>query len=110
MARKAMLLNYRSCTGCHSCEIACQVENNLGPGQYGIKLNQVGPWEVSPKKWQYRFFPVLTDQCTLCARRQAEGKLPSCVQVCQANCLQILEADDAARIAAANPKMLLMTL
>lgn len=107
---QALLVNYRWCTGCHSCELACQVRNDLPAGQGGIKVNQVGPWEYAPKKWQYSFLPTLTDQCHLCADRQAAGKLPSCVQHCQANCLQVMEAAEAAKIAAANPKMLLMTL
>lgn len=107
---KALLLNYRWCTGCHSCELACQVKNDLPDGQFGIKVNQVGPWEHAPKRWQYSYIPVLTDQCNLCADRLAEGRLPACVQHCQANCIQILDAEEAARIAASSPKMLMMTI
>ncbi|MGI6221218.1 MAG: hypothetical protein ACOYIP_05055 [Coriobacteriales bacterium] len=110
MSGKALLVNYRWCSGCHSCEVACQVKNDLPADKFGIKVNQVGPWEVASGKWQYRFFPVLTDQCNLCGDRISEGKLPSCVQHCQANCLQVLDAGEAARIAAENPKMLMMTL
>jgi len=108
--RKALLINYRWCTGCHSCELACQVKNSLAAGQFGIKLNEVGPWEYAPKKWQYSYFPVLTDQCNLCQDRLAEGKLPSCVQHCQANCIQILDVDEAADILKDNKHMMLMTL
>ncbi|MDR1605223.1 MAG: oxidoreductase [Gracilibacteraceae bacterium] len=109
MAKKALLVNYLWCTGCHSCELACQVKNNFPPGQFGIKLNRVGPWKYAPKKWQYSYFPLLTDQCHFCADRLAENKLPSCVQHCQANCLQILAPEEAARIAAANPGMIFMS-
>lgn len=105
-----MLLNYRWCTGCHSCELACQVQHGLAPEQFGIKLNEVGPFQRTDGRWEYTYVPVLTGQCDLCARRQAAGKLSSCVQVCQANCLQLLDADEAARVAASNPKMLMMTL
>lgn len=107
---KALLVNYRWCTGCHSCELACQVKNGFPTQQGGIKVNQIGPWEYVPKKWQYSFIPVLTDQCNLCADRRSEEKLPSCVQHCQSNCLQIMEAEEAAKRASANPKMLFMTL
>ena len=107
--KKGLLLNYRWCTGCHSCELACQVKNNLPPGQYGIKLNEVGPWEYAPKQWQYSYFPVLTDQCNLCADRLAEDKLPSCVQHCQANCIQIIDAGEAAAILQESSKVLFMT-
>lgn len=110
MAKKALLVNYRWCSGCHSCELACQVEHGLESDQFGIKLNEVGPFQRTDGKWEYSYFPVLTGQCNLCATRLGKGKLPSCVQVCQANCLQLLDADEAARIASANPKMLMMTL
>ena len=104
-----MVLNYAWCDGCHSCEIACQTVNDLPQGQYGIKLNKVGPWEYEPDKWEYSYFTVLTAQCNLCTKRQNDGKLPSCVQHCQSNCLQILDVEDAMRIVANNPKMFMMT-
>ena len=108
--KKGLLVNYRWCTGCYSCELACQTKNDLPAGQYGIKLTEVGPWEYAPKKWQYSYIPVLTDQCNLCADRLAKGKLPSCVQHCQANCLQIIDTDQAAKILKENSKLLFMTL
>lgn len=107
---KALLLNYRWCTGCHSCEVACKAKNDLTEEQYGIKLEQVGPFQKANGTWEYTYFPLLTHQCNLCADRMAEGKLPMCVQTCQANCIQILDAVDAAAIAASNPSMLMMTL
>lgn len=110
MAKKALLVNYRWCTGCHSCEVACQMKRELPADQFGIKVNEVGPWEYAPKKWQYSYFPVLTDQCNLCGDYLAAGKLPACVQHCQSNCIQLKDAAEAAQVAAANPKMLMMTL
>ena len=86
------------------------MKNELPPDQYGIKLNEVGPWEYAPDKWEFAYSPVLTKQCNLCADRQAEGKLPSCVQHCQSNCIQIMNAEEAAKIAAENPHTLFMTL
>ncbi len=107
--REGLLVNYRWCTGCHSCELACQVKNNLPADQFGIKLSQIGPWQYGEDRWQYTYLPALTDQCSLCADRQAAGKLPSCVQHCQANCIQIMPADEAAEILADNPQMMFMT-
>lgn len=110
MAKKALLVNYRWCSGCHSCEVACQVQHDLAPDQFGIVLNKIGPFRRTDGGWEYSYVPVLTGQCDLCADRLGKGKAPSCVQICQANCLQLLDADEAARIAAGNSKMLMMTL
>lgn len=110
MPKKALLVNYRWCTGCHSCELACQVKNHLTPEQYGIKLSELGPCEYAPRKWQLSYLPTLTKRCNFCADRLAANKHPSCVQHCQANCLQILDASEAAHIAAKNPEMLFMTI
>lgn len=108
--RKGLLVNYRWCTGCHSCELACQAKNDLPAGQYGIKLNEVGPWQISEKKWQYSCFPLLTDQCHLCADKLASGTEPSCVQVCQASCLQVVDVDTAAKAMKENGELLFMVL
>ena len=93
---QGLLVNLRWCIGCHSCEIACQTLRDLPPEQTGIKVETVGPWSYGEggDKPQYTCFPLLTDQCNLCARRQAEGKAPSCVQHCQAGCLYLRDADD----------------
>ncbi|MGI6217139.1 MAG: hypothetical protein ACOYIK_05955 [Coriobacteriales bacterium] len=105
-----LLVNYRWCDGCHSCELACQMANELPPEQFGIKLCQVGPWEYGDGKWEYTYIPAITDQCNLCGERQAQGKLPACVQHCQANCLQIVDAHEGGEIASRNSKTLFMTV
>lgn len=75
-----------------------------------MKLSEIGPFQRTNGTWEYMYMPVLTGQCNLCADCLGKGRLPGCVQACQANCLQLLDAEDAAGIAAANPKMLMMTL
>ena len=87
--KQAILIDYRYCTGCHTCEVACQKEKGLAPDQFGIKLVQVGPDRISERKWQYEFFPHPTDRCDLCEERVAKGQLPSCVKHCQAGCMRI---------------------
>ena len=82
-----LLIDYEYCTGCHTCEVACQQENGLAADQFGIKLNQIGPDQISVRHWQYEFFPSPTERCTGCAERVAKGKKPSCVQRCQAGCM-----------------------
>lgn len=88
MSKYGLLIDTNWCTGCHSCEVACQVEHDLPIGQYGIKLAQVGPWEIAKDKWQDAWVPVPTAQCDACAARLAAGKLPTCVQHCQAKCME----------------------
>lgn len=85
--RKILAIDYEYCTGCHTCEIACQQEHDFTPDQYGIKLMQIGPDQIDERRWQYEFIPMPTDRCDRCAARIAKGKDPSCVQHCQAGCV-----------------------
>lgn len=87
--KNAILIDYRYCTGCHTCEVACQKHLGLEPGTYGIKLTQIGPDKIADRTWQYEFVPVPTDRCTRCDDRVEKGKLPMCVQHCQAGCMEI---------------------
>ena len=88
-AEKGIIIDYDWCTGCHSCEMACQMEHGFPIGQSGVKVFEVGPWQIDgSKKWQYDYMPVFTDMCNLCASRTEEGKLPTCVQHCQADCMR----------------------
>lgn len=82
-----LLVDYDWCTGCHSCEIACQMEHGFEVGQGGVQVVQVGPWMLADGQWQYDFYPVLTDMCDMCAKRLGAGKTPTCVSHCQAQCL-----------------------
>ncbi|MEG0374702.1 MAG: 4Fe-4S binding protein [Raoultibacter sp.] len=85
--RKLIAIDYEYCTGCHTCEVACQQEHDLEAEQFGIKLAQIGPDQITDRKWQYEFVPIPTDRCDRCAKRQGAGKLPSCVLHCQAGCI-----------------------
>ena len=99
---KGILINYEYCTGCHSCEVACRNERGLTAGEYGIKLTEVGPYEYTtpidadtPYEWVYN--PTITKACDLCEARTAMGKMPSCVQACQAWCMYYGEVEDLAK-------------
>ncbi|GAA6488400.1 4Fe-4S binding protein [Gordonibacter urolithinfaciens] len=96
MTEYGMLIDYEWCTGCHSCETACQMEHHLPVGQFGIKLNEIGPFEYAPDRWQLSYVPVPTDLCDFCAERQAKGKLPTCQHHCQAQCLEVGPLDELA--------------
>jgi Fe-S-cluster-containing dehydrogenase component len=86
------------------------MEHGLPPDQFGIKISEVGPWQYGAKKWQYAYIPSLTEQCNFCASRTNKGKLPSCVQHCQANCIQLKDVDEAVRSLAEKEKQLFMTV
>jgi anaerobic dimethyl sulfoxide reductase subunit B (iron-sulfur subunit) len=91
---KALLINYEYCTGCHTCEVACQKEHGYPPEKLGCELRKIGPTQVNEKKWQYDFFPVPTVFCDGCGRRVSKGKRPSCVQHCQTGCMVFGDAAD----------------
>ena len=86
--KNGLLIDYYYCTGCKSCEVACAIEKGIPVGQYGIKVEQIGPWEYEPDKWQLSYIPVPTEQCDLCASRVEAGKQPSCVHNCQADAMR----------------------
>lgn len=108
MATKAMLLDYYWCTGCHSCEMACQMEHGFESGKAGIVVTTIGPWDLGDKKWQYDNFATLTALCDFCAERAVKGKLPSCMQHCQAHALKIGDVEELAAEAAAGHRKVLM--
>lgn len=99
---KGILVDYEYCTGCHTCEVACQQEMGLAPDKLGIIVNQIGPDQLDERTWQYEFFPMVTARCNGCAERVAAGRRPSCVQHCQAGCL---EYGDFAELAAKADKV-----
>lgn len=89
---KGILINYEYCTGCHSCEVACRNELGLQKDEFGIKLTEVGPYKYetgisadTPYEWVYN--PTITKACNMCEERTALGKMPACVQHCQAWCM-----------------------
>ena len=96
---KALLINYDYCTGCHSCEVACKKILGLPKGEFGIKVTEVGPFQYSAREgvkgvWEWTYMPVVTQACDMCADRTAEGKMPMCVQHCQAWCMYYGEAEE----------------
>lgn len=98
---KGILVNYEYCTGCHSCEVACKKHLDLPEGEFGIKLTETGPYPYEGKKgkeaWEWTWLPILTKACDMCEDRVAKGKLPSCVQHCQAWCLYYGKVDELAK-------------
>ena len=92
---KGILVNYEYCTGCHSCEVACKKYLELPKGEFGIKVEEVGPWKCEKDgTWEWTYVPMLAKACDMCAPRVAKGKMPMCVQHCQAWCMYYGEVED----------------
>lgn len=113
---KGLLVDYRWCTGCHTCEVACRKEHGLPEGEFGIKIaefiwprNATGDWQEDDT-WQYTYLPVPLDACDLCADRCSKGKPPTCVQHCQAQCLVYGDVDDLKERLVEHPKQTLFYL
>lgn len=93
---KAMLINYEYCTGCRSCEVACQQEYGFEPEKSGILLYSQGPFQIEGKKWNWNWIANPTDLCNGCAARVAKGKLPTCQHHCQARVIEVGEVSELA--------------
>lgn len=86
VAKNGLLIEYKYCTGCHSCEVACKQEHNLPAGNWGIKVNEI-LMELPGGRVSVYYIPVVTELCNLCLKRTNEGGIPSCVKHCQAGCM-----------------------
>lgn len=94
MGRKGLLIDYEFCTGCHTCEVACQMEKGLPEDRWGIKLSQIGPWKLGEDDYEFTWLPFPTKLCDLCAERVAAGKQPTCVKHCLAQVIRYGEVAD----------------
>ncbi len=97
MNNYGLLIDYEYCTNCHTCEIACKNEHEIPEGKWGIKVFEVGPWQIEDSKWQLSYMPVPTDICDLCADRTGKGKLPSCVHNCFTGCMKFGTTDELSK-------------
>ena len=89
MSEYAMIIDYKFCTGCHSCEVACRAEKELSLDEWGIKVVELGP-EMLGGKWYWNFVPVPSDNCNLCYGRLKAGKKTSCEFHCLAHCIEVV--------------------
>ncbi|MBP3867184.1 MAG: hypothetical protein J6D25_05175 [Eggerthellaceae bacterium] len=99
MGHKKMLVNLNRCTGCWSCSMACKSINELADEDFWVTVrtngsgsgidHPQGKWPNLSLSWQ----PIWSTKCIECAPRQAEGKLPFCVECCTNKALSY--GDDA---------------
>lgn len=71
MTQLAILIDLDKCVGCHSCTVACKIENDVALGTFWSKVHQIGPDGEFPDLNMY-FLPVLCQHC----------QDPKCVEVC----------------------------
>ncbi len=62
MSDYCLVINVDRCLNCKSCEIACQVNNNLSPEVSRIQIMQNGP-KVNHGRLLMDFIPVVCIQC-----------------------------------------------
>lgn len=93
MREYALVIDYKYCTGCHTCEVACKQEKDLPIGEWGIHLEDLGPIQLEGA-WHWDYHPVPTALCDLCAERTADGREPSCVKHCLAKCMEVIAIDE----------------
>ncbi len=105
--RKGLLIDYQYCTGCHSCEVACQKEHGLGIGEFGITVMKDGPRKLPNGRWEYRYIPAPTLLCDLCEKRVSAGKKPTCVHHCQSQCMAYGTVDELAEILKTKPQQMM---
>ena len=95
-----LLIDYKYCTNCHSCEVACQQEKGLKPDQYGIRIFESKPerkeYGVLEDAWDWSYLPMPTWRCDLCSERLQEGRKPMCVKHCLAACMEYGPLDELA--------------
>lgn len=107
---KGLLIDYEYCYGCHVCEMACKTEHHFEHNKRGIELFKMGPREIAPDKWEYTFVPIPTASCDLCAKRVAEGKLPTCVHHCNAKVIEYGEIEDLQVKLASKPQVVVFSI
>ena len=109
MARYAILIDYDFCTGCHSCEVACQQEHDYAAGTNGIVVKE---YEYESKgRVRIDYLPFFTQHCDLCKSRRARETdgLPACVRHCQSRCMEFGATADLAPKLADRPVATLFT-
>jgi Fe-S-cluster-containing dehydrogenase component len=108
MPKKALMIDYEFCSGCHSCEVACKQEHNYPVGKGGIHLNEINT--ILPNgRLRIDYIPFPTAYCDLCAARTGKGEQPACVKHCQAQVMTYGTVAELAEIMEKNSHYVMFT-
>ena len=105
MSKNGLLIEYDYCTGCHSCEVACQQEHGYPAERYGITVTEHILKTLDGMSIYYLPFP--TDLCNLCSHRTKDDRRPACVKHCQASCMYVGPVSQLAQEMEKRPKTVL---
>ena len=75
MSEFGLLIEYHYCTGCLSCEVACQQEHNHPAAGTGITVTEYVM--ETPNGLSIDYLPFPTALCDLCAARTQKGEQPA---------------------------------
>lgn len=100
MKQYGLVIDYKYCTGCHSCEIACRNERKIPLDQWGIKVVEQGPFQMESGEWMWNYVPIPSDLCNLCVERIEKGEKPSCAHHCLAQCIEAVPLEDISKVMA----------
>ena len=104
MATYGLLIDYEYCTNCGSCQVTCQEEHDFPVGKTGIKVLTDGPWKINDERWNFNYWPAVTDLCDLCASRTRAGREPMCVHHCLANIISFGTVEELSKKLAEKPE------
>ena len=107
-----LLINYKLCTGCASCVVACKEAHGYPVGVWGIRVFDDGPWRKREgafygHEFNWNKVPVPTDLCDLCVERTQQGRDPVCVHHCLADVMRFGEVSELAGELAKQPGQVL---
>ena len=94
-----LLIDYKYCTNCRSCEVSCQQEKGLASDQFGIRVFESKAerkGDAIDDAWDWAYVPMPTWRCDLCAERLDADRKPMCVKHCLAACMQVGPMDELA--------------
>jgi len=101
-----LLIDYEYCTGCYTCQVACQQEYRWPEGTSGMRVLEIV--QELPKGRAYlTFLPFPTELCILCAPRTKKGLEPACVSHCMAGCMKFGPLEELSKELGRKPKMVL---